>query len=470
MAMNFIAKPYSFFPAYNQMRFIVDSTNKNKDAFEYIFQVYASGTATLIGEYFVKPRFGDGYGEMNLSELLSSKVTNEMINTLATSYFAALNSFYKYDVKIGERYIGSTSYTSSLTNSGGYVRVNVSNSLSVGDQIYIEQADGGTANPQVEGYQTVTNSSGTWFEINVLWSSVTDATINGSFKYADNRRTVSTNVISDLNKYVFNGVFDSVGEYLYNPTTYDLNSATDKALTVLPSDGYTIAKSAPLIINFRTQSSGSGSIRFGNSNGDLFDLQMISTDEITAVNCGTYNLPTLTPITGVLPLVKPNTTWYEVYYYDVSQKSQKYRININQDCEIESYSLLFVDKLGSIISLPFTLRANESVDVKRQTYNKDLEGFVTGGMWKNKVNEGVITQVNSSQSKRLQLNSPYVSDEMSELYYQLFTAPEIVLFDGAYFHPVVLEDNSITRKTRKNDRVISYQVTVKYSNNERING
>lgn len=469
MAMSFIAKPTGFHPAYNTTKFIVDSTNKNNTAFEYIFQVFESGTSNEIGNYAVKPRFGDGYGEIDLSELLSAKLTSEIENASATSFFDAVNSYYKYDVKVGERYIVSTAYTSALTNSGGYVRVNVTHSYSLGDQVYITQVDGGVANPQVEGYQTITAVGVGYFDINVLWSTVTNANIDGSIKYADNRRTSTLAVITDLNKYVFNGVFDTLGEVNYTPNTYDLNSVNDRALTVLPSDGYMIAQSAPLLLNFRTQSLG-GSIRFANSNGDVLELPMVITSEITTVNCGTYNLPTLSVVSGTLPLVKPTTEWYEVYYWDVSQKSVKYRVNINQDCEIEPYSLLFVDQLGSLISLPFTLKARELMDVKRETFNRDLVGQVTGGQWKPLIIEGSITQVNSSQAKRLELNSPYVSDEMSELYYQLHASPSVILFNGLNYIPCVLENNSVQLKRRITDKLVQYSVTIRYSNNEKING
>ena len=131
---------------------------------------------------------------------------------------------------------------------------------------------------------------------------------------------------------------------------------------------------------------------------------------------------------------------------------------------------MFVDKLGSLISLPFTLKARELMDVKRETYNRDLVGQVTGGQWKPLAIEGSTTQVNSSQSKRLELNSPYVSDEMSELYYQLHASPSVVLFDGSNYIPCVLENNSVQLKRRITDKLVQYSVTIRYSNNEKING
>ena len=62
MAISLIAKPQDITPAYNPMKFIYDSTNKNELGFRYIFDVYLSGTATKIAEYRPLPN-PDGYGE-----------------------------------------------------------------------------------------------------------------------------------------------------------------------------------------------------------------------------------------------------------------------------------------------------------------------------------------------------------------------------------------------------------------------
>ena len=51
MAYNIIIEPYDFMPAYNTMRFLVNSTNKNKPGFKYVFDVYDSLTLDKIGEY-----------------------------------------------------------------------------------------------------------------------------------------------------------------------------------------------------------------------------------------------------------------------------------------------------------------------------------------------------------------------------------------------------------------------------------
>jgi ABC-type glycerol-3-phosphate transport system substrate-binding protein len=74
MAITAQAIPQTLTPAYNPIKYIYDSTNKNLGGFKYIFDIYESGTANKIAEYRVLPMYSTGYGEIDLSKLLQSKV------------------------------------------------------------------------------------------------------------------------------------------------------------------------------------------------------------------------------------------------------------------------------------------------------------------------------------------------------------------------------------------------------------
>ena len=65
MATTIIAQPQDFTPAYNECKFIIDSTNKNKSGFRYIFEVFNSVTNDRIGYYKALPTYGTGYGEQD---------------------------------------------------------------------------------------------------------------------------------------------------------------------------------------------------------------------------------------------------------------------------------------------------------------------------------------------------------------------------------------------------------------------
>jgi hypothetical protein len=206
MAQTTIASPQVLTPAYNPIKYIVDSTNKNKNGFKYIFDIYESGTANKIGEYKVLPIFGTGYGEEELSKLLQTQVSWDL-QTQLTSFYGAPNSYYQYDVKVGEEFVAEFAYTSSLTNASGNVQINVTNTFASGDQVVITQADGGVANPQLEGLHTVISATGLDVVVNVAWTTITDATIDGSVRYADNRKVITRDITEFDNYLVFNGAF-----------------------------------------------------------------------------------------------------------------------------------------------------------------------------------------------------------------------------------------------------------------------
>jgi len=204
MAITLKAQPQVLTPAYNPIKYIYDSTNKNLGGFKYIFEVYESGTVNQIAEYRVLPVYSTGYGEIDLTKLLQAKVSFDLFPTNTTVYNAP-NSHYKYDVKVGEEYLTTTSYSSNLTASGLNVQINVANSFVAGDQVNITQADLGVANPNLEGLFTVLSVGVGFFVVNSLFSLVTNATINGDVTYADGRKTVTYNIIDNLNNFVFNG-------------------------------------------------------------------------------------------------------------------------------------------------------------------------------------------------------------------------------------------------------------------------
>jgi len=279
--MTLIAAPQDFTPAYNPCKFIFDSTNKNLEGFRYIFDIYESGTATKIAEYRVLPTYGTGYGEVDLSKLLSSKVAIDFIPT-NYSEVDTINTRYKYDVSVGEEYIVTYSYTSSLVDNGGNVKITptTAHTFLVGDQVVV---DAGT-NTLITGLWTVLAITGTTdFTISALWSNVTDPTEDGTVTYADKRKTVTRDIEQELNKWVFNGALPWATFNSYDLNTYLLDDANALFLTSFPTSGITITPTQEVWFN-GFNNSVTGRIVFANSNGDTFYYDVNNT-EITTQLC-----------------------------------------------------------------------------------------------------------------------------------------------------------------------------------------
>ena len=497
MATTIIAQPQDFTPAYNEVKFIINSTNVNKAGFRYIFEVYEAGTATRIGYYKALPTFGTGYGEQDLSKLLSNMVSFDF-NPYITTFYDAANSYYNYDIKFGEEYIFDLSYTASLTDNGGNVRITANHPFQVGDQVNITQADGGVANPGVEGLHTVISITGTTnFTINALWSEVTDATVNGSVEYADKRKTINLNTANTLDKYVFNGAQPWIDMPYWDETNYELDNVTGQWLTDQPTT-FSCTLGQDLWLNIKDPNVNTNPrITFISDDGSVFRKTLTGLDYIKGLAVGPNNYGSLTLVSGTAPLVKPTTQSYEVYYSDGvfhTQKSIKYKINIDKRVLISESHILFLDRMGSWSSFAFQLKSYEKGIIKRDTYNQDVPGSVIDSQWQYKSYEQGTVNYNTQVTKTIDLNTNWMSEADSLYFQQLLTSPQTyvknviyritqdgeVLYDedGCIIHipesteyiscNVTNTNFDVYRKRNKN--MIKQSIQIRLSNNDIING
>lgn len=497
MAQTIIASPQSFSPAYNPLKFIVDSTNKNKSGFKYIFDVYATGTSNKIGEYKVLPEYVTGYGVEDLSKLLQTQVS-WTLDTTATAPFNAVGSYYDYDVNIGEEYVAEFNYTISLSNASGNVQISVANTFAPGDQVVITQADGGVANPQLEGLHTVISATTANFVVNVSWSTVTDATINGVVKYADNRKIITRDITTIGNQRVFNGAFSHVDWMNYVGSQFVLDGTTKRLVTDQPQAFYaTIGQD----IWFNGRTNLGSTFVFQNDAGEQFTKSVSTTPTFTQTGIGPNNLGTLTPVGGaVLPLIKPTTKYYDVWYNSSltvgSQDSQKYRINIDNRILIEEYHLLFLDRMGSWSSFACQLKAYERIDITREMYNKDIQGYVNGSSnWTYGVEEFGFHYFNTNIIRSMDLNTNWMTESMGRYFEQLMSSPmtylKIVKYladetgqimgiedeecvsripESTTYVPVMVSNNTYEIQKQRNKNLIKQSVNVRFSNQDNING
>jgi hypothetical protein len=477
MAQTIIANPQKFTPAFNPIKFIVNSTNKNNTGFRYIYQVYNG--ATLLGSFRIVPTFTTGYGELELSKFLSSYVSWDFDPTITTDT-PAVNSFFNYDVSVGEEYLYEITYTSALTLSGTITRVNVANIFNVGDQINITQDDGGTANPLLEGLHSVTASSSTWFEVNVPFTSITDANMNGIVNYADNRKVITSDITSFDNFRVFNGAF-TWGEFpTFDDDNYTLNANTKLWLTNQPKTEFYSTLGQDIWLNARPRLGKK--VYFENNDGELFSKSLVSNDSITQIAVGANNYGTLTAVSGTLPLIKDDTTYYEFWYEDSGQKSIKYRVNIDKRTLNEEYQICFLDRLGSFSSFAFQLKNYERGEITRDEFNKDVKGYVTGGGWTYKLDEFGFNTFNINVTNTIELNTNWLNEQMSAYFNELISSPQTFIKKVSYscidgivatstaYVPCIVQTNSYEVFKQRNKNLIKQSIVVKLANNNNVNG
>jgi hypothetical protein len=471
MAITTINEPFDKTPAYNPIKFLYNSTNKNNLGFKYIFDVYESGTANKIAEYRVFPRFGDGYGEIDLSKLLQNKVTFDFDPNLSESD-PATNSYYKYDLKVGEEFVTSYTYTANLVNNGGNVQITptVAHTFVVGDQIIL---NAGVANTAISGLWTVIAVSGTTnFTINALFANVLNPTDNGSVSYADNRKTVTRDIVTALDKYVFNGAISWSGFRTYNENNFILDDPNDSLLTNIPTTGFKITPEQDLWVNIMNNFVTTGYMLFGNSDGDIFAKPITDNALITQVGVGANNYGTLTTLVGTAPLIKPTTTYYSFVYTDSSYNDSSliYKVNLDTRCIIEPFEIAFLDRLGSFGSFAFQLRAYEQGDVNKQTYKQDVTGFTDSGMWTYSPDEKGTRVINQTVTKTIQLNTNWLTIEMDNYFQELMTSPETYVKINGRYYACIIQENNFEVARQKNKNLIKHSISVMLSNQDAING
>ena len=488
MAMTLKAAPQRFTPAYNPVKYLYDSTNKNLAGFKYIFEVYESGTATQIAEYRVLPVYSTGYGEIDLTKLLQAKVSFDLEPT-NTSVYDAFNSSYKYDLKVGEEYLTTTSFTSPMTQYvtapyAGRVRLNGANTFAVGDQIVLTQTGVGTANANFDGLYTVLVATGTYIVINFLWSSITNANKDVAITYADGRKTTTYNIISDLNNYVFNGALPWTQWPSWNENDYFLLSNTDKFLTSCPATNFYATLSQDLWMNAVQGIVGPGThkIVFTNDALEVFEKTVGATDFITGNAVGPNNVGTLTVVSGTLPLIKPTTQSYEYYYeYNGAQVTQAYKVNIDRRTQSQEYSIIFLDRFGSWGSFAFTGRAYQRGNVQREQYNMDVQGYIQSSEWTYDLTERGYTNTYVTVDETIDLNTDWMSEDMATYFTELISSPytyfKISNYDESCDIPESTEYVSCNVVTsnyeyykQRNKNLIKQSITIKLANNDMVNG
>lgn len=491
MALVAQATPQVIVPAYNPVKYIYSSSNVNLQGFKFIYDIYQSGTLNKIAEYRVLPTYGTGFGEIDLSKLLQAKVSYDL-NLANTSVYNAPGSHYKYDVRIGEEYLTTTSYNLALTQwvtapYPGRVRINVANTFIVGDQINITQADLGVANPNLEGLFTVLVANPAYIVVNSLFSLVTDINIDGAITYADGRKTINRNLSSVLNRYVFNGAIKWSEWPSYNYQDFMLNGIFDRFLTSYPAGNKNMyaTLSQDMWVNCIANGSPTppDTMVFSNDGGNVFEKNVTAVDHVSGVSVGPNNFGVLTLVSGSGNLIEPTTEYYDFHYERNGViSSTRYRVTLDRRIRTTEYSILFLDRLGSWGSFAFSLNSYEKGNVTREQFNQDVPGFINGSShWDYALTDRGMTNTYISTDTTIDLATNFMTMDMANYFAELISSPFTYVKQSSYANdcdvPVSTEYISCNIMTsdyqiynQRNKNLIQQNITIKLANNNIVNG
>jgi len=464
MATTIIAQPQVLMPAYNPIKYIIDNTDKNEPGFRYIFTIYpAAGShipANVVAQYRVLPVFSTGYGEQDISRLMQSLVTWNFTTGQVNE------SWYQYDIDLGYEFIDNILYTDDLAPDGLNTLIEyTAHGFIVGDQIVITQADGGVANPALEGLHTViTVDNANQFTVNVLWSTITDDTINGTVTYADQRKTqvLDDELIED--QEVFNGAY-SLGIYAQGAFPYAEYYGTldpSYALTSLsnPNTLYTAASITDNI--FYLMCRVYSGVEYTLTYFDMNDNQLGQDSPYNPTD-GLYNFPVETATYSIT----------EDFYVDIVGDNGslfRYYFQYDNRCAINEDILYYLDRMGSWQSFNFQLKTYEKGQITREMYNQHIDGQVVSNEWVYSSEAMGSRTYNINVSNTLDLNTNWMDQYNANRFQELLTSPQVFYYNGIDYRACTIDSTSFENFRQRNKNLIKQSVTIKLALNTPING
>ena len=488
MALSFIAQPPTPHPAYNPSVWFIDSTNKNLPGFRYIVQIYTSSTAALLAEFKVAPRPGDGYGYIDVSKILQSQVLNDLELANITSYDADDSSVYRYDIHFGEEYIDQWPFSDYQFAAGNFVDLTnfalTPHPYIVGDQIAVTlNAVYNNYLDNINGYYTVTAVPNAFtVTVNNTFPGVGPVT-PGVTSFADGRKVRVLSLLVKFGRNAFNRAYSFESFQSYSPLTVLPNQPGTEILNNAPGTGFKCKDYQYLFWNFYDNNTDFiDEVRFVNDAGEVFfkstpAVPPLSTT-IKGVSVGPGNLGVLTPIgPAVLPLIKPNTLYYDVFGYSTAfgaATTLSKRVYIDRICPINETQLLFMDRAGSWSSFAFSLRQRTNQTITRDDWRAELGDLGGGGVtnqWGYELSDAGLRTSSVTLEERYTLGTDFMTDEMSVYFSELITSPELYmqLETAGPWRRVIITDNGYEIQRTKNKRLIRNTVTVRLAVDDNIN-
>ena len=399
---------------------------------------------------------------------MQSKVTfSPYVITQGTDAEIAYDGIYFYDIAFGYEFIDNINYTNSLQDNAGNVRISFNaHGFVAGDQIIITQADAGVANPAVEGLHTVISATANNFTINVLFSTVTDVTINGEVTYADLRKTIVDDDLVESDYEAFNGAYnvliniDDVQPFPY--FAYDgLSGPNHLFLTsLIYTNPIHATPTQSFYLNLRVYEGVEYIVEFFDLGSSLIHTYVYvnEADNIVSFSVG--------PDTDAALSVD----YYVSITADNGMTTENYNFTIDNRCEINEQQLVYLDRMGSWQSFAFQLKTYEKGQITREQYNEFIYGQIDGGEWVgNQLQKGFRTY-NTNVTKTFDLNTNWMSESDGVRFQELLTSPQVYYFGGNYQAACVVEATGFEVFRQRNKNLIKQSVTIRLAQQDPING
>ena len=399
MAFTILQQPLQYTPVYNDINFVVSSTNNGQPNFNYIFDVKINGV--LISRHRIPARPDNGYGLFNAKRIAETYIT-QSINFDQITVTNSSESILALVIECREEY-GTTPALSGLlaTTSTVYCWNGVFNYPA-----YV--------NYNVQTWRQMKN------EIDV--SQLLTGNLINKIKLTE--KAFISAMIGEAN------AVDKIGIF-----AYDSNS--------------TLIKTTYILNPFASVSNTAS--RFITLPAGAANLNLILNANLDATTQNQGNI------------IPSNTSFYNIRSFGIGSASKIVRYNITEVCSKHTpVRLHFLNQFGGYDSFTFDLLNTFTSNIERKEYRQNLGGFV-GSTYTYDIKDRSATIFDTQIKTIQTLNSNWITDTEAGWLEQLLTSPDVYIEVGTQLQAVNITDSSYTQKKTVNDQLFNLTVTIEKS-------
>jgi len=390
-------------PAYNEMVYVVSSTNVAEDNFKYVADVYIDGVNTKRLTVPANPTYNNAV--IDVHRIVETALSYDINIAETSGVTQAPETWCKVVVKFGEEYgldsSGVTVYP-DLTNSNTCYAF--AGSLSEFD--FIDYVDDNYILTD-DAKLFMTNAPRSNFKINtnqLMWL--------GGY----------TNITNDVDRLVA-VTYDSSENII---DEYQITNQFDQAST---------------------------------DDNDRF-LKFVAGWNLN-------DIPQAQLLTGTQPILTNSVYYYEIYTVNSGSviTSERFTIYLNDDCTpYESFELHFQNVFGFFDSFVFTSKSNTNVSIDRKEYKKQTGTIGATSFTTTKADRGYQNYFTSS-NKKMTLRSRWITESEFAWLTELIESPQVFWNYNGELIAINVTNSEYELKKVANENLIQVELQIKLSTN-----
>ena len=402
MAITVLQEPIQYTPVYNDINYVLSSTQTAQPNFNFIFDVIINGVT--ISRHRIPARPDNGYGLFNAKRIAENYVTqNFPYNNITV--LSASSSILKINITYGEEYGSTLTYYAGSTSPNVYCWTASLDQPEWVDYTFVSK------------YRIMGSEIG----ISQLLTNNLAQKIKITEKASVGALVGEIGAVTNITVLAYNAAGTLI------QTTYIKN----------PNDALLPSSTAARFINIPAGASNLNSILNAN-------LESI-----------TQNQGNIIPSTTAYYIIKTFGTG--------SAESIPVRFNIDTSCsKYESKRIYFLNKLGAYDAFTFDLLSRENNSIERKKYRRNVGGFSGSSYVYTDLQRANIiydTQV----SETMILNSNWLTEAESAWLEELISSPITYMETASGIEVVNIVDTAYEVKKTVNDKLFNLQITIEKS-------